>query len=220
MTDLRPALVTGFEPFDGERINPSWEVAQALHGLRLSGVPVVAQQLPCTFAGALPALQTALRRHRPQLVLALGQAGRAVISLERVAINVIDARIADNAGVQPVDAPVHAHAPAAYFGSLPIKAMLAALQAAGIGAEVSQTAGTFVCNQVFFGLMHALRRRRGVRGGFVHVPMLPAQAQARGAGAGMPLEAQVAGVRIALDAALAVVLAEGRDLRLGAGTLD
>ncbi len=220
MTHEPCCLVTGFEPFDGDAVNPSWQIAQALDGQRLRGVRVQALQLPCTFAGSLPALRAALRRHRPRLVLALGQAGRAAISLERVAINIIDARIPDNAGVQPIDAPVRAGAPAAYFGTLPIKAMLAALQREGIAAEVSQSAGTFVCNQVFFGLMHALRRRPGVRGGFVHVPMLPAQAQARGAGAGMPLEAQIEGVRIALDAALAVVLAEGRDLRLGAGTLD
>lgn len=212
----RPILVTGFEPFDGDPLNPSWQIAQALHGEQLAGARVVGVQLPCTFATSLPALRAALARHRPQLVLALGQAGRPVISLERVAINVIDARIADNAGRRPVDEPVRAGAPAAYFGSLPIKAMLAALQAAGIAAEVSQTAGTFVCNQVFFGLMHMLRRRPGVRGGFVHVPMLPEQAAARGLGAGMPLSCQIEGVRLALS----VALRTGVDLPLAAGRTD
>lgn len=214
-SDLR-CLVTGFEPFDGDTVNPSWQIAQALHGRVLHGARVQAERLPCTFDGAIPALQAALRRHRPQLVLALGQAGRSVISLERVAINVIDARIADNAGAQPIDEPVRHGAPAAYFSTLPIKAMLARLRRAAIAAEVSQTAGTFVCNQVFFGLMHALRRRPGVRGGFVHVPMLPEQAAARGLGSGMPLDLQTEGVRLAL----ATALRTAADRRLGAGRLD
>lgn len=209
-------LLTGFEPFDGDAVNPSWQIAQALHGQRLHGTRVVAEQLPCTFDGAIGTLRAALHRHRPRLVMALGQAGRSVISLERVAINVIDARIPDNAGAQPIDEPVQAGAPAAHFSTLPIKAMLAALREAGIAAEVSQTAGTFVCNQVFYGLMQALRRRPGVRGGFVHVPLLPEQAAARGLGAGMALDQQIAGVRLAL----ATALATAQDLRLGGGRLD
>ena len=209
-------LLTGFEPFDGDAVNPSWQIAQALHGQRLHGTRVVAEQLPCAFDGAIGTLRAALRRHRPRLVMALGQAGRSVISLERVAINVIDARIPDNAGAQPIDEPVQAGAPAAHFSTLPIKAMLAALREAGIAAEVSQTAGTFVCNQVFYGLMQALRRRPGVRGGFVHVPLLPEQAAARGLGAGMALDQQIAGVRLAL----ATALATAQDLRLGGGRLD
>jgi pyroglutamyl-peptidase len=111
---------------------------------------------------------------------------------------------------------VHARAPAAYFSTLPIKAMAAALQRAGIPAEVSQTAGTFVCNHVFYGLMHALRRRPGVRGGFVHVPMLPEQAAARGMGAGMPLDVMTTGVHLALKTALAI----RRDRKVGGGALD
>lgn len=213
-------LLTGFEPFDGDGVNPSWQVAQALHGERLRGHRVQAVRLPCTFAGSLPALDAALRLHRPRLVLALGQAGRSVISLERVAINVIDARIADNAGVQLVDEAVQAGGPAAHFTTLPIKAMNAALQQAGVAVEVSQTAGTFVCNQVFYGLMQRLRRRPGVRGGFVHVPLLPQQAEARGQAGGMPLAVMVQGIRLALDTALALVQAGGGDLKQQAGRID
>jgi pyroglutamyl-peptidase len=107
-------LVTGFEPFDGQSLNPSWEVARALHGLQLQGAQVTAVQLPCVFAQALPALQQALAEHCPDIVLALGQAeGRCDFSVERVAINVMDARIADNAGDQPIDVPVIAGGPAA-----------------------------------------------------------------------------------------------------------
>ncbi len=117
---------------------------------------------------------------KPALVLCVGQAGgRAQLSLERVAINVDDARIPDNAGACPIDAAIATDGPAAYFTTLPIKAMLAALREAGFPAEVSQTAGTYVCNHVFYGLMHALRHDQsvpGVRGGFIHIPYSPEQA--------------------------------------------
>ncbi len=141
-------LLTGFEPFGGQSLNPSWEVARALHGLQwpgLLGAQVVAVQLPCVFAQALPALQQALTQHTPDIVLALGQAeGRCDLSVERVAINVMDARIPDNAGALPIDVPVIAGGPAAYFSTLPIKSLVAGLKAAGFPASVSQTAGTFV----------------------------------------------------------------------------
>ena len=169
-------LVTGFEPFGGQSLNPSWEVARALNGLALEGAQITSVQLPCVFAQALPILQQALAQHRPDIVLALGQAeGRCDFSVERVAINVMDARIADNAGAQPIDVPVVAGAPAAYFSTLPIKALVAGLRAGGFPASVSQTAGTFVCNQVFYALQHALAGQ-GVHSGFVHLPLLPEQA--------------------------------------------
>ena len=200
----RPLLLTGFEPFDGADINPSWRVAQALLGQRVEGVQVQSVQLPCVFGQALRELQIALTRYRPQLVLALGLAGgRAELSVERVAINVDDARIADNKGAQPIDVAVVGGAPAAYFSTLPIKAMVHDMLLAGVPAAVSQTAGTFVCNHVFYGLMHGLRRRRGVRGGFMHVPLLPQQAMEQGL-PGLDLNTQCRGVMIALRTALQV----------------
>ena len=169
-------LITGFEPFGGQSINPSWEVARALDGLQGLPAQVRAVQLPCVFAQTARVLTRALDDFRPDVVLALGQAeGRSDISVERVAINVMDARIADNAGAQPIDQPVVAGGPAAYFSTLPIKHLVARMRAAGFPASVSQTAGTFVCNQVFYALQHALAGR-GVRSGFVHVPLLPEQA--------------------------------------------
>lgn len=201
---IRPLLLTGFEPFDGDQVNPSWLVAQALQGQRVEGVVVQAVQLPCVFGDALRELQLALTRHRPQLVLSLGLAGgRAELSVERVAINVDDARIADNAGAQPIDEAVVAGAPAAYFSTLPIKAMVHEMLQAGVPAAVSQSAGTFVCNHVFYGLMHGLRRRRAVRGGFMHVPLLPQQAQEQGL-PGIDLDVQCKGVQVALRTALQV----------------
>lgn len=208
-------LLTGFEPFGGSDVNPSWQAVQALDGQLIGGHRVIAAQLPTVFDRCHDVLKQLIEAHRPALVLCTGQAGgRAALSLERVAINVDDARIADNDGAQPIDTPVIVAGPAAYFSSLPIKAMLAALTAAGIRAEVSQTAGTFVCNHVFYGLMHELAHRpghAGVRGGFMHVPWLPEQGQPS-----MAVQDISRGLRIAIECALATQT----DLRLQAGALN
>ena len=202
----RPLLLTGFEPFGGDSVNPSWLVAQALQGELIAGARVQALCLPCVFGQALTVLQAAVQQHRPQVVLALGLAAvRGDISVERVAVNVDDARIADNAGAQPIDEPVFAGGPAAYFSTLPIKAIVGALQQAGLPATVSQTAGTFVCNHVFYGLMHQLRGYRTVRAGFMHLPLLTA----------LDLDTQVKAVRLALSATLHNAV----DLRQGGGSI-
>lgn len=174
---LPHVLLTGFEPFGGERVNPSWETVRAFDGRVIDGHRIVAVRLPTAFAGAQAVLEAALADLDPVAVIAVGQAGgRAQISLERVAINLIDARIPDNTGAQPIDAPVIPGGLAAYFSTLPLKAMLVALRGAGIPAEISHTAGTFVCNQVFYVLRHALRDRPGVPAGFVHIPYFAEQA--------------------------------------------
>jgi pyroglutamyl-peptidase len=215
-------LVTGFEPFGGQSLNPSWEVARALNGLALEGAQITSVQLPCVFAQALPILQQALAQHRPDIVLALGQAeGRCDFSVERVAINVMDARIADNAGAQPIDVPVVAGAPAAYFSTLPIKALVAGLRAGGFPASVSQTAGTFVCNQVFYALQHALAGQ-GVHSGFVHLPLLPEQA-AHWKGPTLPswpAHFQIAAAQHALAVLVAHRLQGLGDAAISGGTLS
>ncbi len=212
---LPTVLLTGFDPFGGERINPSWEAVRALDGRQIAGHRIVAAQLPTVFDHSLDVLRELLRAHRPALVICSGQAGgRAAISLERIAINVNDARIADNARAQPVDTPVIASGPAAYFSSLPIKAMLAALEREGLRAEVSQTAGTFVCNHVFYGLMHELSAsadHAGVRGGLIHVPWLPGQGQPS-----MPVADVVRGLELAIRCALTTAT----DIRRQAGALS
>ncbi|WP_042426341.1 pyroglutamyl-peptidase I [Comamonas granuli] len=208
-----PLLLTGFDPFGGDALNPSWLVARALHGQRIAGHPVVAAQLPTVFGAAQEQLQALLALHRPALVLCLGQAGgRAALSVERIAINLIDARIPDNQGAQPVDEPVAPDGPAAYFASLPVKALRRAVQQAGLRCEVSQTAGTFVCNAVFYGLMRQLATGAAplARGGFVHVPWLPEQGTP-----GMQLRDMVRGVHAMLWAAVL----HPQDIALGAGTL-
>lgn len=197
-------LLTGFDAFGGALLNPSWLAAKALDGELLAGHMIRAAPLPTAFDASLKEIKRLLRLHKPALVICVGQAaGRSAISLERVAININDASIADNAGAQPLDTPVVRGGPTAYFGTLPIKAMLRALQHADFAAEVSQTAGTFVCNHVFYGLMHELSKKsrstgnRLSRGGFIHVPFLPEQ--------GMPsmhLNDMVAGLRLAIETAL------------------
>jgi pyroglutamyl-peptidase len=201
-------LVTGFEPFDNDPVNPSWEVARALQGWSCKGHQVQAVQLPCVFGQAAAQLDAALAQWQPRLVVGLGLAGgRTEWQPERVAINCDDARIPDNAGGQPVDTAVVPGGPAAYFSTLPIKAIVQALRAAGLPASVSNTAGTFVCNHVFYALMHRLAGRPGVpgvRGGFVHVPALPEQAARHPGLPSMALAAQVEALRVTLRTALAV----------------
>ena len=149
MATLR-ILVTGFEPFGGDSVNPSWLVAQQLAQMPFAGAQVQALELTCEFWASTQALVQALTQQSPDVVLALGLAqGREGISIERVAINVDDARIPDNAGRQPIDSPVVAGGQAAYFSTLLIKRFAQGLQRAGYPAHISQTAGTFVCNHVF-----------------------------------------------------------------------
>lgn len=170
-------LITGFEPFADENINPSWQVAQALHGRKFGTHLVHAYCLPTAFGDSLQMLETLIALHQPKLVLCIGQAaGRSSISLERIAINIDDARIADNLGAQPIDEAVIAGAPTAYFSTLPIKAIVRDLHDAGIPAEISNTAGTFVCNHLFYGLMHHVVAMANIKAGFVHIPFLPEQA--------------------------------------------
>lgn len=210
-------LLTGFEPFNQQPVNPAWETVRALDGWSGDGFTVVARQLPCVFGGALAALHEAIGATRPSIVIAVGQAGgRHDITVERVAINVDDAPIVDNAGAQVVDEPVVADGPVGYFSTLPIKAIVHALRGAGIPASVSQTAGTFVCNHVFYGLMHALRDDPAIRAGFIHIPFLPQQAAAHPTPApSMALADMIEGIRIAIRTACTTA----HDLReAGGGT--
>jgi len=193
------ALVTGFEPFDGDTINPALEALLRLPA-SLGTMSLAKRAIPTVFGQALDVLAEALDEVQPDLVLAVGQAGgRAALSLERVAINIDDARIGDNAGQRPVDRPIVPGGPAAYFATLPIKAAVRALRQAGLPAAVSNTAGTFVCNHLFYGLMHQAALRGGAfRAGFLHIPYLPQQAQRHVGQPSMALEYVVQGIGIIL----------------------
>lgn len=173
-------LLTAFEPFDGATINPAQE---ALHLVpeRIGDAEIARMEVPVVFGESVRVVAEAVDRLRPDAVLCIGQAGgRAALTMERVAINVDDASIPDNAGNQPVDAPVVPGAPAAYFATLPIKAITARIREAGVPAAVSNSAGTFVCNHLMYGVLHHLAEHHPrVRSGFMHVPFAPAQTLAR-----------------------------------------
>lgn len=208
----RTVLLTGFEPFDGQTVNASWLAVQEV-AARWEGPTVLdVRCLPVSFRGARQALRSAVAEVRPHVVLCVGEAARPAVGLERVAVNVIDARIPDNDGSAPVDVPVVAGAPIAFLSRLPLKAALLAAQATGVPVEVSNTAGTYVCNATFYALMHLLERSPEVVGGFVHVPRTPEQVG--------PDEASLS-TAAAADVLLAVLSATGRgvaDLRVAAGT--
>jgi len=193
-------LVTGFEPFQGEALNPSWEVARSLAGETV-GVHyrVIARRLPTVYGRAGEELVSAIREVKPRAVVCLGEAGgRTHVTPERIAINIMDARIPDNAGQKPIDETIAPDGPAAYFSTLPIRAMVEAMCGAGIPAHISNTAGTFVCNDTFYRLMHFIAEESpGIIGGFIHVPYMTEQALHKQAPS-LPLTTLVAGVRTAL----------------------
>lgn len=193
-------LVTGFEPFGGETVNASLEAVRRLPK-RIGAMDIITRELPTSYARSIPALEAAIAQSNPGLVLCVGEAGeRGALCVERVAVNLQDARIPDNDGAQPVDVPVAAGGPAAYLATLPVRAAVAALHAAELPAQVSMSAGSFVCNHVFYGLMRlAAARKPPLRCGFLHVPCLPEQA-APGAPS-MRLDDIVRGIEIVLEAA-------------------
>ncbi|MFG3120267.1 pyroglutamyl-peptidase I [Streptomyces sp. NPDC048197] len=207
-------LLTGFAPFDGEAVNPSWQAVRAATAEPPPGIEASAVELPCVYGASMAVLRAAIDEARPEIVICVGQAGgRPDITVERVALNVDDARIPDATGAEPVDEPVVPGGPAAYFSTLPIKACVAAVHAAGLPASVSNTAGTFVCNHVFYGLAHLIATElTGVRGGFVHVPYAPEQVTDR-AQPSLPVDA----VARALREIAATTARTRTDLRIAGG---
>ena len=196
-------LVTGFDPFGGESTNPSWEICNRLPH-EIGGMRIETCRVPCEFRRAIEVVAEAIERHQPSIVLSLGQAGgRGRIGVERVAINVDDARIPDNAGAQPIDEQIAANGPPAYFATVPVKAMARAIRAAGIPAEVSNSAGTYVCNHVMYGVLHFLAASGGkARAGFIHVPYAESQVLERRDVPGMSIESMTKAIHAAIGAAI------------------
>ena len=164
-------LITGFDPFGGETVNPAYEAVKLLPDT-IAGAEIIKLEVPTRFHRAGAVLEDAMQRHKPDAVICVGQAGgRAVITPEKVAINLMDGRIPDNAGYQPVDVPIQEDGETAYFTSLPVKAMVQRMRDAGIPAAVSYTAGTYVCNYLLYTLLYLIDKKYPhVRGGFIHVP--------------------------------------------------
>ncbi len=207
-------VVTGFTPFAGEKINPSWQIVKALPDV-ISGYRIQKLRVATEFGKSIKAVTNAIDKYHPQIVLCIGQAGgRKHMSIERVAINLDDAVIADNAGARPIDRPIINDAPAAYFCTLPIKAMVDAMQKKGVPAEVSNTAGTFVCNHLIYGVLHHLAKlgmqqpkqastpEYSTRAGFMHVPYADSQMNGREQCFSLPLAEMAIATKAAIMAAI------------------
>lgn len=211
---MKHILLTGFEPFDQEKINPSWEAVRALHGREFSSPATESKtsqtysvhtlELPCVFERVMTDLRQALASQDYEIVLCIGQAGgRPEVTVERIAINLDDARIPDNAGQQPIDVAIVEQGPAAYFSTLPVKAIVHQLREQGLPANVSHTAGTYVCNHLFYGLMHEAQHHPHLRqAGFIHIPYLPEQASQHRGAPSMSLDHMIKALEITIQTCL------------------
>ncbi len=210
-------LVTGFDPFGGEAVNPALEAIKKLDGLVIAGAVVKICEIPTVRWKSIAAVKEAIAKIDPEIIIAVGQAGgRTDISIERIGINIDDYRIKDNEGNQPIDECIESDGPSAYWSTLPIKKMVEVLREKGIPASVSNSAGTFVCNHVFYGLMHQLHVEGNKRrGGFIHIPYLPEQAARNSGQPSMSLEMIVRGLEIGIE----VALTTNEDLRVTGGTI-
>lgn len=201
---MKRVLLTGFEPFAGASLNPSEQIVNALKARQIEGVELHTAVLPVVFTESSELLRHLIKLHNPDVVICLGQAeGRSEVSFERVAINLDDARLADNAGRTVTDQPIVEDGPEAKFTTLPVKEMVAAVRAEGIAAGLSTTAGTFVCNHIFYAMQHALAGT-SVLSGFIHVPLMAEQAADFAGLPTMPLDQQVRAIEIAIRVAAGV----------------
>ena len=207
-------LLTAFDPFGGASINPALEAVKLVAN-RLAGVEIVKIEVPTVFGLSIRTVTEAMDREQPDAVLCIGQAGgRPDLTPERIAINIDDARIPDNQGNQILDVPVVSDGPAAYFSTLPVKAMVAAIREAGLPASLSNTAGTFVCNHLMYGVLHhAATHCPQVRAGFMHVPFVPSQVTERPA----PSMA-VTDIARGIEAAIAAIAENVKDISAVGGT--
>ncbi len=211
---MKKILITGFEPFGNDTINPALEAVKLIANRKLNGGEISICQVPVVRFKSIDVVKQAIEVQQPHAVITVGQAsGRTGITPERVAINVDDFRIPDNEGNQVIDEPVVEGGPDAYFTTLPVKAMVNAIQAAGIPAMVSNTAGTFVCNHLFYGIQDYLKDTN-IRHGFIHIPLLPSQS-VDGSQPTMKLEDIAEGLAIAAQA----IIDNDQDIQQGAGTI-
>ena len=211
---MKKILITGFEPFGNDKINPALEAVKLIAGRKLNGGEISICQVPVVRYKSIETVKKAIEELQPYAVITVGQAsGRAAITPERIAINVDDFRIPDNDGIQVIDEAVVEGGPDAYFTTLPIKAMVSEIQQKGIPAQVSNTAGTFVCNHLFYGIQHYLKDTN-IRHGFIHIPLLPEQS-VDGSQPTMKLEQIAEGLAIAAQA----IIDNSEDIQEGAGTI-
>ncbi len=209
-------LVTGFDPFGGEPINPAWEAVKAMKDT-IAGAEIIKMQIPTVVGKSIEKIHQKMKELQPDLVISVGQAGgRFGVTPERVAINVTDARIPDNEGNQPIDEPIFPDGPAAYFSNLPVKAMVQAIKDAGYPSVLSNSAGTYICNHVMYGILYYIEKEfPNVRGGFIHVPYAPSQVVNKPSTPSMAL----ADITASLEAAVAAAISSKEDVRAVGGEI-
>ena len=196
-------LVTGFDPFGGESINPAWEAVKVIKD-EIAGAGIVKMQIPTVVGKSIAKVHDKMVEINPDIVIAVGQAGgRFGVTPERVAINVTDARIPDNEGNQPIDEPIFADGDAAYFSNLPVKAMVQEIKNAGYPSVLSNTAGTYICNHVMYGILYYIQKEfPNARGGFIHVPYAASQVVNKPNTASMAIADITASIEAAIKAAV------------------
>ena len=213
---MKKLLLTAFTPFDGERINPALEAVKLVKD-KIGNLLIVKLEVPTVFGKSIDTVREAIERERPDFVLSIGQAGgRAEITPERVAINLDDARIPDNEGNQPIDEPIFPDGENAYFSTLPVKAMVEAIRKEGLPSSLSNSAGTYVCNHLMYGVLYYLDKSPGITAGFIHVPYIPEQTKNKKEMPALELSEIVRG----LEAAITAIAINGTDKKLAYGQND
>ena len=209
-------LITGFDPFGGEKINPAWEAVKGIKDI-IEGAKIIKLEIPTVFNKSIEKVKEAMELEKPDIVLCIGQAGgRYDITIERVAINVDDARIEDNEKNQPIDIPVFEDGENAYFSNLPIKAMVEDIKGQGIPASISNSAGTFVCNHIMYGVLYHINKTyKNMRGGFIHVPFINEQVLDKKNQPYMPVEH----ITKALEAAIKAAVINNEDIKKSGGAI-
>lgn len=210
---MKKLLLTAFTPFDGEKINPALEAVKLVKD-RIGNLLIVKLEVPTVFGKSIDTVREAIEREKPDFVLSIGQAGgRAEITPERVAINLDDARIPDNEGNQPIDEPIFPDGENAYFSTLPVKAMVEAIRKEGLPSSLSNSAGTYVCNHLMYGVLYYLDKRPVIKAGFIHVPYIPEQTKNKKEMPALELSEIVRG----LEAAITAIAINGTDKKLAYG---
>lgn len=213
---MKKLLLTAFTPFDGEKINPALEAVKLVKD-RIGNLLIVKLEVPTVFGKSIDTVREAIEREKPDFVLSIGQAGgRAEICPERVAINIDDARIPDNEGNQPIDEPIFPDGENAYFSTLPVKAMVEAIRKEGLPSSLSNSAGTYVCNHLMYGVLYYLDKKPVIKAGFIHVPYILEQTKNKKEMPALELSEIVRG----LEAAITAIAINGTDKKLAYGQND
>lgn len=201
---MKKILLTGFDPFGEEDINPATEVVKKFSDKKIKDYEIKTIEIPTVYKKSINKIKEKINEIEPELVISIGQAGgRTDISLERIAINIDDYRIEDNEGNKPVDKAINPSGKNAYFSTLPIKKMAEKIKEKGIPAEISNSAGTFVCNHVMYGVLNYIEENElDIKAGFIHIPFLPSQVVDKKSKASMSLETVRKGLEIAIEAAI------------------